>query len=448
MMPRRPKSRTIDIGSRIELHAGIHGSLLSDPPAGTEYRISTPDHVFLCSAARRGARGDFRAARDFSVAELIDPGRGRALFHSARWPVLNRRSWVVDLDDLGYPLLWGRSAVDPRQRRKMTCAEPGLLERTMMDRSARMLAAYTHPSCKAILFRTEQGLSDAYRLLQAVATPDITHAFIARCHVVAAVHRSLDPAEVRRKWRDDPLTVVFCGRDYRHKNGRVALAVMRSLAERFPHARFHYVGDAPRDSLTRSFDALPNATFHGALPRGQALRIMAGSHILFHPTRSESFGMVYAEAAAAGLAVVSSSGPSIPHLHELLAEEGVLFVSREDSDFARDEVAFQEAVGRLLAHREAAAAMATANYRGAKSGRLSVRRRNASLETIYRRAQAAQTEPLGIEEIATLEPPASAIRLTSAEVLHDLQEFWRAAPQTPMSVLLQDPPMSSLPTPR
>ena len=429
----REKRRTIDFGSSVEFHGGIHGSLLSDPLPGTRYRVATPQHVFL---REQDARGSFRPSRDFAVAEVIDPGPGRALFHSARWPVINRRSWVVDLDDFGYPVLFGRSAIDPRQRRAFACRGSGLWQRSMLARSARMLAAYTHPSCKAIVFLTERAVAEARQLLRTVASPAVTRAFLERCEVVPGAHRTLDRAEVSRKWRDEPLSVVFCGRDYHQKNGRVALAVMTSLARQFPSARFHYIGEAPRDALTRRFDALTNASFHGPLPRAAALRIIAESHVLFHPARYESFGMVYAEATAGGLAIVSSSGSQMEQVGEFLGKEGAVLVRRDGDDSARDQSRFERALGGVMADRDAAAAMAVANYRVATSGVLSVRRRNELLRKIYQRAEAAPTESLLIEDLVTIGPPARIVRLAARELMEDFETFRRAAPRAPASVLL------------
>lgn len=434
---RRARTRTVDIGSSIELHAGLHGSLLTDPPAGTRFRVSAPQHVFLSGRTREAVGRPFRPSRDFAVAEAIDPGPGRVLYHSSRWPVLNRGSWIVDLDDFGYPVLWGRSAIDPRERRRLARVGWRASQGGMRERSARMLSAYTHPSCKAILFFTEHALAAAYQWLRSMAAPDITRAFLERCHVVPAGHRALDRAEVRRKWRDDPLTVVFCGRDYDQKNGRAALTVMTSLATRFPGMRFHYIGEAPRDRLTLRFDSLPNAAAHGALARADALRILASSHILFHPARYESFGMVYAEAMAAGLAIVSSSGSQMAHVKEFLSRERALLVPREGNDFARDVVMFERALGRLLADRNAAAAMAAANYRYATSGALSVRRRSASLERIYRRAEAVPAEPLRIEDLGSSESLGRVVRRSATAIAEDLEAFHRAAPRAPRSVLLE-----------
>ncbi len=426
------KTRTIDIGSSIELHGGLHGSLLTDPPTGTRFRVNAPQHVFLSEPAREVSGRSFRPSRDFATAELIDPGPSRLLYHSSRWPVLNRASWIVDLDDFGYPVLWGRSAIDPQERRRL--ARGG--GRASQARAAQMLRAYTHPSCKAILFFTEHALAEAYQWLRSAAPPEITRAFVERCHVVPAAHRTLDAAEVRRKWRDDPLTVVFCGRDYHQKNGRAALTIMTSLAKRFPEVLFHYIGETPRAPLIHRFDSLPNATAHGVLPRADALRILASAHVLFHPARYESFGMVYAEAMAAGLAIVSSSGSLMAHVEEFLSRERAVLVRREGDDFERDVATFERALDRLLANRSAAAAMGAQNYRYATNGALSVRRRSASLEKIYRRAAAVPAEPMRIEDLGPVADSGRVVRRSAAAVAEDFEEFRRAVPRAPRSVLL------------
>jgi glycosyltransferase involved in cell wall biosynthesis len=301
-----------------------------------------------------------------------------------------------------------------------------------------MLAAYTHPSCKAILFLTEQGVAEAYQWLGTVTNAGVRRAFLERCHVVPAAHRTLDSNEVRRKWRDDPTTVVFCGRDYYQKNGRLALVVMTSMARRFPEALFHYVGATPDNSLTRGVGALPNATLHGPLPRAKALGVIAASHVLFHPARYESFGMVYAEAMAAGLAIISSAGPQMEHVDELLDTGGARLV-RRSGDFDRDRVAFTRMLQQLLERRSDAAAMGAANYRWATSGALSIRRRNALLKKIYERAEAGIAEPLSIADLGP--DSADLVRLSAGQVVEDFREFRRASPRAPVSVLLASPAM-------
>jgi glycosyltransferase involved in cell wall biosynthesis len=435
--PAGKAARTVLLGSTVELHPGIHGSLVRDPPLGIRYRLIAPDHLFV---RHPGHRGRFRPIHEFHAAEAIDPGPGAALVHSARWPVVHRRCWVVDLDDFGYPVLFGRSAANPRQRRWLENGRSTRARGEMLQRAARMLAAYTHPSCRAILFRTAAGVEEARHWLGAIASPSLAAGFLERCHVVPGAHRVLDSTEVRRKWRQDPLRVVLCGRDYWQKNGRLAMEVMTGLARRFPGVRFDYVGEAPLDRTTGAFTAQPNARFRGPLPRSAALRVMASAHVLFHPVRYESFGMVYAEAMAAGLAVVTSSSPLTSQVREFFDPEGAILVPRPRDDSHHEREAFAEALGRLLADRSLAEAMGRCNHRRARTGPLSVGRRNRSLTGIYDAAAASPPrQPLQLDDLLAAESGGRLIRMSALAVARDAESFWRRSKTRPAAALLESP---------
>ena len=97
----------------MDLHPGIHGSLLATPPAGYRYLARDAEHVFLHSRGRR----PFSPVHQGHWAELVRFGGGDELVHSASWPVLGRRHWVVELDDFGYPAYLGRHVLSARFRR-------------------------------------------------------------------------------------------------------------------------------------------------------------------------------------------------------------------------------------------------------------------------------------------------------------------------------------------
>ena len=97
------------IGPGLDLHPGIHGALLRDPPEGYVHRVREATHYFY-GTSHRGPAQPFSPIRRAHAAECISLGEGGVLAHSSRWPVLGRRRWIVELDDLGYPLLFGGAA--------------------------------------------------------------------------------------------------------------------------------------------------------------------------------------------------------------------------------------------------------------------------------------------------------------------------------------------------
>ncbi len=64
-------------------------------------------------------------------------------------------------------------------------------------------------------------------------------------------------------------------------------------------------------------------------------RLMASADVLVHPTRNEGFGLVLAEAMAAGLPVVASNVEGIP---EVLEGTNSIMVARDDPVALRDAV--------------------------------------------------------------------------------------------------------------
>src|SRR5207245_925952 len=74
----------------------------------------------------------------------------------------------------------------------------------------------------------------------------------------------------------------------------------------FPRARFSFVGPIPEGRRLARLRRLGNVDHCEALPRQAVLDLLRGAHVLFHPARHESYGMVLAEAAAAGMAVITS----------------------------------------------------------------------------------------------------------------------------------------------
>ena len=377
-------SQTVILGPTIDLHPGFHGSLSQDAPQQVSYHQRGGRHHFLLGPQNLEptARSLFENPH---FAELVDFGPGPQVAHSARWPVVGRRAWIADMDDFGYPFLLGRYAI--RACLDSEHGEPWSkgLAAAARRRLAIMLGAFTHPSCKAVLFWTRHALDDAERWLRRLDLAESGQAFLDKCRVLYPAQRpTLLPAGVEAKWSGDtPLEVLFVGNDFDAKNGRLALRIFQRLRTRHPGARFTYVGHVPQAELGRT----EGVTHHADLPRSEVMALFRASHIFFHPARAESFGMALLEAAASGLAILAARGAGLPHMDELFNPRQALLVDRDSMAPDAEEIAFETHLDALLRSRPTAHAFALASYEVATVGELSLAARNSALGDLYRRAQ-------------------------------------------------------------
>lgn len=156
------------------------------------------------------------------------------------------------------------------------------------------------------------------------------------------------PDELFTLPRTDRGYLLYFGRlDWHHKGLDVLLDAMRILADRHPELRMKVAGrgkDAQR--LLESVRALGLARHVEVVgPVGDAERnaLLSGASALLMPSRFEGFGMVAAEAMAAGVPVIASDAGSLPEVVDPPAG-GIVVASG-------DPVALARAAEELLGDR-------------------------------------------------------------------------------------------------
>jgi len=115
----------------------------------------------------------------------------------------------------------------------------------------------------------------------------------------------------------DRLDLLYVGKDWERKGGPLAVQVASDLkAAGVPNVCLHIVGCEP-EIPKKDRDVI---TVHGLLKAGvpeQAARLrklFLESHFLIVPTRAECFGLVFVEAQAFGLPVISRAVQAVPSI--------------------------------------------------------------------------------------------------------------------------------------
>lgn len=151
---------------------------------------------------------------------------------------------------------------------------------------------------------------------------------------------------------DDPLRVLFVGRNEERKGLRVLLEAARHLrgqvsADRLPSWRLVVAGPGTED-LAHDTAGDDFVDWAGAVDDAEKAHLMTSADVYVAPSiRGESFGVILLEAMAAGTAVIASDLPG----YRLAAGDAAHLVPAGDAE------ALAGALGRLIADPQARAAL-------------------------------------------------------------------------------------------
>ena len=116
-------------------------------------------------------------------------------------------------------------------------------------------------------------------------------------------------------WPGDAIVVASLGRLAPEKSVDLLLEAFAAAAADIPALRLILVGGGPSEASLRERVATPDLAgrvhLTGQLPRLEALALIKGADLFVAASRTETQGLVLAEALAAGLPVVALAGPGV-----------------------------------------------------------------------------------------------------------------------------------------
>jgi glycosyltransferase involved in cell wall biosynthesis len=270
-----------------------------------------------------------------------------------------------------------------------------------------MIDRYLDRQCLGICFRSAFYREKCSRLLQTagILSGARLEEWERKSHVL---YPTIPAVEKPRLSMDEQLRILFMGRSG-DKGGRVATAVFRRIFAKFGSAvELHYVGSTDPQEMSDH----PYIYYYPELSRESYFALLQKSQIFFSPTAYESFGMGLVEAACHGLAILTTNGPGMEHIGEILTQDrNALFVSNllpADRQIAEFDLLMSTLIGR----RELISYMSHNNLVSARSGVLSAGTRKEELLRLYtsRPPAAARQQDLSIRSDR---PPFETHRVSS-----------------------------------
>jgi glycosyltransferase involved in cell wall biosynthesis len=362
----------------LELHAGYHGALLERPPSGIAYE--RPPCGYRCLVRATGPFPPNPFDDDSAGEEIVlAPPEAPAVVHSARLPVGGELPWLVDTDSFLATLRYGPF----RPLGALDGDAPGPPDPAVTAaRVAVLTARLLDDRCGSLLFWTEHDRRSSFDALDhdhSVAQSALAVLWdksdVVPPGFIARPNRRIETGDGR------PVTILYMGRTHADKGGDIALAVFAALRDRFGTAvRLVFVSD----QLTTDREQ-PGIVPVDPVDRGEFLDLLDRSDIFFSPTLFESYGVALAEAASAGVAVVTSRGPGMEHISEILGDTvRACTVSNALTPTARTR-AYVEMLTALVVDEDARRALGAANRSLVRHGSLSVDRRDRALLSHYDR---------------------------------------------------------------
>ncbi|HSI99829.1 MAG TPA: glycosyltransferase [Patescibacteria group bacterium] len=183
-------------------------------------------------------------------------------------------------------------------------------------------------------------------------------------------------------WPPDAVVAVSLGRLAPEKSPRIVLDAVALAAARDARLRLLVIGGGPSEPGLRARAARPDlagrVAFTGMLPRAEALARLRGGGLFVFASRTETQGLVLAEALSAGLPAVAVEGPGVADSVRDGIDGIIVPALPEDGRAERLAAAIAELAGdegrrSLMAERAAADA-----------GRFSIDGRVGETEALYR----------------------------------------------------------------
>jgi glycosyltransferase involved in cell wall biosynthesis len=171
---------------------------------------------------------------------------------------------------------------------------------------------------------------------------------------VAAAVSDVDEVTTRARGQGEPLRLLLRSRLQPMKNVDAVLRAVKLGLERGLRLELDVVGEGTSRSalerLSRALEIADHVRFHGFLPAADSERVSRNAHAFVLLPFDEPFGMVFVEAALAGLSVL---GPDSGGAPEILRHGGFLARPEEPQAIADAIAAIDRATSVELAERNA-----------------------------------------------------------------------------------------------
>ena len=141
-------------------------------------------------------------------------------------------------------------------------------------------------------------------------------------------------SDVLKKEYNTSIKLLFLGVDWERKGGDIAFKTFEILLNKGYDVTLTVCGSVPHTSHPKMI-VIPFLNKNLDKDSKEFTRLLCDSHILFVPTRSECFGIVFCEAGAYGLPVITTDTGGVTSIIENVVNGYALSLNATPDDYAR-----------------------------------------------------------------------------------------------------------------
>jgi len=378
-------SYDITLGASIFVHTGYHGALLSSPPPGIKYHIHGPK---ICYQSYYSREKDFSPFEHFCVGEYHYYDGRHSLIHSAHYPIINKDiPWLVDTDSIMVYLLYGSYSYFPDL---LEWRKSNNTKKLIIERINRMLELYSSSECLAVLFRTQSvldfNLKQCLTMLPSSLNDNVENIFKKSVVCYPARKPMLSQSNMRKRNATKVKRILFGCRSFEDKGGHLVLRLFEELLNR-RDVDLYYIGPIPGEARARYKSLLSKMHYTESMPQDKFHDVLKQSHLFIYPTRYESPGNVFLEALACGLPIITSSGPGMESIEEIVFNgKGGILIKKNSVESDIDYAQLKKAVHSIIEDDNTRMQMSEHNLSLVMDGSFSISHRNKTLLPYYRQA--------------------------------------------------------------
>jgi glycosyltransferase involved in cell wall biosynthesis len=276
------------------------------------------------------------------------------LIHCAHCLSKNKnKPWVADMESVWSMWVSGRNTKIGRQKVKKII---------------------TSTNCKKIMPWTNHTKKEILRIF-----PDLGDK-------VEIVYPALPLPGISKK-KNKPFTVLFIGRDFRLKGGRIALEVFKMLKDKDPKIRAIFISRYPK-GIEADY---PGIEFHDLLPQKKIYSILSESDIFLYPSLMDTFGFSILEAMSFGVPAVCLETETTAAIREIVEDDKTgkiintrcTFDSQSGKNLSITANNILKEISNLRNNKKKLEEMGQACLKEISHGKFSISERNKKLKRIY-----------------------------------------------------------------